>query len=75
MGGKRQSVTPGHLLDEGSNTGKRVRDTSRCIFSLYSGSRASNAEAMEKIALPLPPKEREDEVDVPRKLFPRLGVG
>ena len=26
-GGKKQSVTPGHLLDEGSNTGKRVRLT------------------------------------------------
>ena len=35
--GRRQSVTPGHLLDEGSNTGKRVlayqEDTSRCFFS------------------------------------------
>ena len=50
-----QLVTPGHLLDTGGNVGKRVwltRDTSKCIFSCYSGSRASNAEEMEKIALP-----------------------
>ena len=50
-------------------------DTSRCIFYIHSGSRASNAEEMEKIALPLPPKERGSEVGEPRNLFPRLGVG
>ena len=27
VGGKRQSITPGHLLDEGSNTGKTVQLT------------------------------------------------
>ena len=33
-------------------------DTSRCIFSCLSGSRASNAEAVEKIAPPPPPSEK-----------------
>ena len=32
-------------------------------------------EEMEKIAPPLPPKEREVRWGVPRNLFPRLGVG
>ena len=52
--GKRLSVTPGHLLDEGSNTGERVRLTrkTRPGASSHSGSRASNAEEMEKIAPP-----------------------
>ena len=44
--------------------------------SWHPGSRASNAEEMEQIALSLPPKEGEGgKVGVPRDLFPRLGVG
>ena len=49
-------VTPGHLSDDRSDIVKRVRltrkDTSRCIIFSFSGSRALNAEEMEKIALP-----------------------
>ena len=77
-GGKRQSSTPGHPLDAGGNTVKRVRltrkDTSKCCFSCQSGSRALNAEEMEKIAPPFL-RRRGGEVGVPRNLFPRLGVG
>ena len=51
-GGKRQFITLGHLLDAGGNVGKKGEDTSRCIFTQYSGSGASNAEEMEKIAPP-----------------------
>ena len=69
---KRDFIPPGHLPDYGGNAGERglanQEDTSRCIFSCHSGSRASNAEEMEKIALPL-------RVGEPRNLFPRLGVG
>ena len=47
-GGKRQFVTPGHPSDPGSNMDKKgptyQEDTSKCIFSCHSGSRASNAE-------------------------------
>ena len=54
--GERQFVTPGHLLDEGSNVGKRVpltRKTRPGVISHYSPDPgASNAEAMEKIAPP-----------------------
>ena len=47
--GKRQFVTLGHLLDGGSNTGKRVGLTRKTRPGV---SGASNAEEMEKIALP-----------------------
>ena len=57
--GKRQFVTPGHLPDEGSNTGRKgpayQEDTSRCIFNHVFQTRspgASNADEMEKIASP-----------------------
>ena len=55
-GGKRQSIIPGHLLDAGSNVGPRVRLTRKTrpgvISRFKSGSWASNAEEMEKIAPP-----------------------
>ena len=77
-GGKRQSITPGGPLDAGSNVGKRVRLTRKtrpgASSHVHSGSQASNAEEMEKIA---PPVLRGvgGEVGEPRNLFPRLGLG
>ena len=75
---KRQSVTPGHLLDEGGDTDKkgpaRQEDTASCIFLCHSGSTSSNDEAMGKIAPPSSVGEG-GEVGVPRNLFLRLGVG
>ena len=57
--GNGQFVTTGHLPDAGSTVGKRVRLTrNKCCFSCQTGSWALNAEEMEKIAPPLPPKER-----------------
>ena len=76
---KRKDVAPGHLGDAGSNTRQEgpvnQEVTSRCTGFSRSGSRASNAEEMEKIA-PLPSSEGVGgEVGEPRILFPRLGVG
>ena len=56
-GGKRQFVTPGHLPDAGGNVGFKgsglpERHVQVLFFSVQSGSWASNAEEMEKIALP-----------------------
>ena len=60
-GGKRQLITPGILPEAGGNSGKRVRLTKKTRPGVFShrnpGSKASNAEEMEKIAPPLPPKE------------------
>ena len=77
-GGQRQFVTPGHHSDPGGNLGKSPayqEDTSKCIFSPYSGSWASNAKKMEKIAPPFLRRSGGVRWGVPRNLSPRLGVG
>ena len=78
-GGKRQVIAPGDPPDAGSNVGKKgpayPEDTSRSIFHVHSGSRASNAEEMEKIAPPPSSEGVGSEVGEPRNIFPRLGVG
>ena len=57
--GKRQFLTPGHSSDPGGNLGKRVwltRKTRPTVSShVIPDPGASNAEEMEKIALPFPP--------------------
>ena len=76
-GGNSHFITPGHLLDAGGNVGKRVRLTRKTRpsgISHCNRSQASNAEEMEKIALPSSEGEG-GEVGEPRNLFPRLGVG
>ena len=60
-GGKRQFVTPGHLTEPGGNLGKRVWLTKKTRPSVSSHVNPDpghpNAEEMEKIAPPFPPKE------------------
>ena len=58
---------------KGSGLPERTRPG--VISHFKSGSWASNAEEMEKIAPPLPPKGVGSEAGEPRNLFPRLGVG
>ena len=45
-------LTTCHHIDEGSDRfPAHQKDTSKCFFNKYPGSRASNAKEMEKIAL------------------------
>ena len=59
--------------------GKRVRLTERHVLVAISHYNPDpghpTPRRWEKIAPPLPPKERGGEVGEPRNLFPRLGVG
>ena len=76
--GKRQFVTPGHLQDEGSNLGKRVRLTrkTRPSESSHVIPDPGHPTPRRWKILRLPSSAGEGgEVDVPRNLFPRLGVG
>ena len=78
VGGKRQSITPGYLLEAGSNVGKRVRlirktrpgDTFHGI-----PDQGHPTPRRRKNCAPFLPKEWGGEVGEPRNLFPRLGVG
>ena len=76
--GKRQFVTPGHLLDEGSNTGKRVRLTRKTRPSVSShfipDPGHPTPRRWTKLRSPSS-KGVGGEVGEPRNLFPRLGVG
>ena len=59
--GKRQSVALGHLLDEGSNTGKRVRLTKKTRPGAFSHDIPDPGHPTPrrwKRLRPLPPKER-----------------
>ena len=77
-GGERQSVTPAHLLDEGSNTGKRVQLTrkTRPGVSSHCIPDPGHPTPRRWKRLRLRSSEGEGgEVGVPRNLLPRLGVG
>ena len=77
-GGKRQSVTPGHLLDESGQVGKRVRLTKKTRPVASSGiiPDAGHSTPRRRKRLRPPSSEGEGgEVGVSRNLFPRLGVG
>ena len=79
--GKRHFVTTDHLLDAGSAMGKRVRLTKKTRPGAAShvipdpGSWALNAENMEKIAPPLPPKEWGERWACLAIFFLALGLG
>ena len=75
--GKRQSVTPGYLLDAGSNTDKRVRLTKKTrpgdTFHSIPDQVHPTPRRWKRLRSPSSGVGRE--VGVPRNLFPRLGVG
>ena len=76
--GKRQFVTPGHLLDAGGNAGKRVRLTRKTRPGASSHSIPDPGHPTPRRWKRLRPDSSEGEVGevgVPRNLFPRLGVG
>ena len=77
--GKRQSVTPGHLLDTGSNVGsKRVRLTRKTRPGASSHDIPDPGHPTPrrwKRLRPLSSDGEGCEVGVLRNLFPRLGVG
>ena len=71
-GGKRQSVTPGHLLDKGGNTSnsKRVRLTRKTRPGVSSHSTPDLGHPTPKRWKRLrPPSSGVGEVGVPRNLF------
>ena len=75
---KRQSVTPVHLLDEGSNLGRRVRLTRKTRPVALVSHDADPGHPMPRRWKRLRPPSSEGEggeVGVPRNLFLRLGVG
>ena len=76
--GKRQPVTPVHLLDDGSSLGRRVRltrKTSPSVISHFTPDPGHPTSRRWK-RLRFPSSEGEGgEVGVPRNLFPRLGFG
>ena len=77
-GGKRQFVTPGHLMDAGGNMGKRVRLTRKTRPSASSHVIPDPGHPTPRRwkRLRLPSSEGVGgEVGEPRNLFPRLGVG
>ena len=77
-GGKKQSVTTGHLLDAGSTVGKRVRLTRKTRPGVISHVNPDPGHSTPRRwkRLRLPSSEGEGgEVGEPRNLFPRLGVG
>ena len=77
-GGKRQSVTPGHQPDEGSNAGKRVRLTRKT-------RPGASSHVIPDPGHPTPRRWKRlrspsskgdgDEVGVPRNFFLALGLG
>ena len=76
--GKRQSITPGHLLDAGGNLGKRIRLTRKSRPSGTSHVNPDPGHSTPRRWKRLRPPSSEGvggEVGVPRNLFPRLGVG
>ena len=74
--GKRQSVTLVHLLDDGGNSGGRVRLTrkTRPEALVYLNPDPGHPTPRRGKRL-LPPSCEGEEGSVPRNLFPRLGVG
>ncbi len=76
-GGKRQFVTPGHLIDGGSNTGKRVRLTrkTRPSASSHVVPDPGHPTPRRWKRLRSPSSGVGGEVGEPRNLFPRLGIG
>ena len=77
-GGKRQFVTPGHLLDEGGHVGKRVRPTRKTRPGVSSYVILDPGHPTPRRWKRLRPPSSEGaggEAGVPRNLFPRLGVG
>ena len=76
--GKRQFVTLGHLLDGGSNTGKRARLTRKTRPSESSHAIPDPGHPTPRRWKRLRPLSCEGvggEVGVPRNFFPRHGVG
>ena len=76
--GKRQSITPGHLLDESGQVGKRVRLTRKTGpgASSHVSPDPGHSTPRRWKRLRLPSSEGVGgEVGEPRNLFPRLGVG
>ena len=74
--GKRQSFTPGHLLGESGQVGKRVRLTRKTrpgVSSHIIPDPGHPTPRRWKRLRHLPPKECGSEVGEPRNLFPRLG--
>ena len=72
-------VTPGHQPDGGSNVGKRVRpnqeDTSRMLLLMSIPDPGHPTPRRWKILRTPSSEGVGGEADVPRNLFPRLGVG
>ena len=76
-GGTRQSITPGHLLGESGQVGKRVRLTrkTRPGVSSHFIPDPGHPTSRRWRRLRTPSSEGEvGEVGVPCNLFPRLGV-
>ena len=77
-GGKRQSISPGHLLDEGGHVGKRVGLTRKTRPGASSHVIPDPGHPMlrrwKRLRLPSSVGVG-GEVGEPRNLFPRLGVG
>ena len=77
-GGKRQFITPGHLLDAGGNVGARVRLTRKTRPGVISHCNPDPGHPTPRRWKRLRSPSSEgvgSEVGVPRNLFPRLGDG
>ena len=75
---KRKVVTPGHRVDAGGNTGKRVRLTRKTCPSLMVHDTPNTGLLKPRRWKRLRPPSSAGEVSEvgePRNLFPRLGVG
>ena len=74
-GGKRQSVTPGHLLDAGGQVGKRVRLNRKTRPGASSHVIPDPGHPTPRRWKRLRPPSPNESRGVPRNLFPRLGLG
>ena len=76
VGGERQSITPGYLLEAGSNAGKRVRLTNKTrpgdTFHGIPDQGHPTPRRWKRLRSPSS-EGVGGEVGVPRNLFPRLG--
>ena len=71
--GKRLSVTPVHLLDDGSNSGKPGRHVQVHLLMSFRIQGIQHREDGKDCSLPPSSVGEGGEVGVPRNLFPRLG--